>query len=164
MKKILVVVVLLATTLFATQNANGQSPDESSISLGIGYGVDYGGFGGKISINPMPRFAVVGGIGNYLGSPPLSMSDFDNDERFTGIGYSVGIEYFYRNNRTCGGGLHYIRTGKYNEETSLQGINWCLFGGDIYFDSVPLFIHYGVNMDFISYKKHLFGMFGVSIG
>jgi hypothetical protein len=163
MKKILLLLSLVVwcNTDFA------QSPEKSSISLGVGYGVDFGGFGGKVSIKPMANFALVGGLGNYFG-PPLSYGSIDNygkltNENLSGVGYSIGIEYCY-NGPAIGGGLHYIATGPYNGEKSLQGLNWCMFGGDVYFNNVPLFIHYGVNVAFFPYKKEVGGIFGVSLG
>jgi hypothetical protein len=160
-------VTLFFCTIFLCGCCFAQSPDGSSISIGVGYGVDYGGLGGKISIKPVENFGIVGGIGNYFG-PPLSSGSIDNVGRLTGknlkgFGFSVGIEYFYGSPH-FGGGVHYISTGIYNGEESLQGINWCMFGGDVYFNSVPLFIHYGVNLGFVFYHGHVGGMIGVSVG
>ena len=140
---------------------------QSSISLGIGYGIDHGGLGGKISIKPVENLAVVGGLGNYFG-PPLSLVFIDaptpTKQNLNGLGYSVGLEYFYGNPR-FGGGLHYIRTGKYYGKVSFQGINWCMFGGDVHFNKVSLFVHYGANITFLFYGGEIIGgMLGISLG
>jgi hypothetical protein len=150
---------------------------QKPISLGVGYGLDYGGLGAKISValTNTNSAAIVGGFGNYFG-PPLSAggimpSDNPGDEfiQFTnknlkGFGYSVGIEYAYYS-EWARGGVHYISTGKYDGEKSIPGINWCIFGGNYYFEKMPLFINYGVNCAFLFCNNSRMGLaFGASIG
>jgi hypothetical protein len=146
-----------------------------SISLGAGYGLDYGGLGTKISIalKKTNSVAIVGGLGNYSG-PPLSFGGIMPSDKYgneyteftsknlTGLGYSIGIEYAYYS-WWARGGVHYISTGKYDGEKSFPGINWCLFGGNYYFD-IPIFIHYAVNMAFLKCNSNVGMMFGASIG
>lgn len=157
----------LFCVVFMSMFCIAQSPRGSSISLGIGYGIDYGGLGGKISIKPVENFALVGGVGNYFGAP-LSYATIDNYGRLTGknlsgFGFSAGIEYFYGRS-AAGGGLHYIMTGKYNGRKSVQGINWCVVGGDVYFNRIPLFIHYGFNLTMLFYNEEMGVMVGGSVG
>jgi hypothetical protein len=150
---------------------------QKTISLGAGYGLDYGGLGAKISIalTNTNSAAIVGGLGNYFG-PPISSggllrSENTNavtftSENLTGLGYSVGIEYAYYS-EWARGGVHYIATGKFDGvdgEKSMKGLNWCLFGGNYCFDNTPLFIHYGVNWAFVAYNDAMGMMFGASIG
>ena len=137
---------------------------QSYISLGAGSGVDYGGIGGKVSINPSTRFGLVGGLGKYIG-PPLSFGKIDDDrltkQNLSGLGYSVGWEFF-----CCA--LHYINTGKYNGEKSLQGINLRVFGGDSYFNSESIFrsmfINYALNITVLYDNEVRGAMIGVSLG
>jgi hypothetical protein len=49
---------------------------ESSINIGLGIGLDYGGIGGKVTFLPVKRLAVFGGIGYPL----------------VGFGYNVGAQ------------------------------------------------------------------------
>jgi hypothetical protein len=177
MKKLmfLLSLVVLCSNCFAQNTAH------HSISLGAGYGLDYGGLGAKISIalTKTNSAAIAGGLGNYFG-PPLAFggmleSKSENtaaatfaSNNLTGLGYSVGIEYAYYS-EWARGGVHYIRTGKFDwvdGEKSLHGLNWCLFGGNYYFDNTPLFIHYGVNWAFLAYpNSNAIGMmFGASVG
>ncbi|MDR1348949.1 MAG: hypothetical protein LBJ63_11105 [Prevotellaceae bacterium] len=147
---------------------------QKSISVGAGYGIDYGGLGCRISValTNTNNVAIVGGLGNYFG-PPLSIGSIIKSDNtpsikftgtnLTGFGYSAGVEYAYYS-EWARGGVHYIGTGKFNEEKSLQGINWCLFGGNYYFENIPLFIHYSANWTFLFYKDNLGMMIGASVG
>jgi hypothetical protein len=147
-----------------------QNDFNTGISLGIGGGVDYGGFGTKISVKPTPEIAISAGIGNYSG-PPLAYGSIDNYGRLTssnltGLGYSVGIDFFHSwwSYSPFYTSIHYVRTGKYNGEEPFSAINWCIVGGNFYFNNVPLFIHAGINLTFFGYEKEVGGMIGVSVG
>jgi hypothetical protein len=156
-----------------------QTLEKYSITLGAGCGVEYGGIGSRISIalTNTNNIALVGGFGNYSGTPPLTggyvtvrnQQNFEDDIDLTsknlkGLGYSVGLEYAYYS-EWARGGVHYISTGKFDGKKPLSGINWCIFGGNYHIHDLPVFIHYGVNLSFVFSKEIEGGMlFGLSLG
>lgn len=74
MKKQLSFAILIALIL-SSLNLNAQEQTSfSKVNLGLGMGLDYGGFGGRLSIVPEKHFALYGSVGYAI----------------IGVGYNVG--------------------------------------------------------------------------
>lgn len=89
--RIWLVAILLMTLLIDTSAQKKNSKDEEvdeydenyefretktvNVNIGIGMGLDYGGLGGKLSVQPVPQVSIFGGLGYNLN----------------GMGYNVGI-------------------------------------------------------------------------
>ncbi|HNV52900.1 MAG TPA: hypothetical protein PKM28_08430, partial [Tenuifilaceae bacterium] len=69
---IVVVVSFLSAISIAQENST-----PSKVNLGLGMGLDYGGFGGRFTFVPTKNFALFGGFGYNL----------------LGLGYNVGGTY-----------------------------------------------------------------------
>jgi hypothetical protein len=74
--------ILLLTAHLMAQNGNQQNPFQAStpvdrLSLGLGGGLDYGGFGGNLSFYPIDNVGIFGGIGYALA----------------GVGFNGGLKY-----------------------------------------------------------------------
>ncbi len=76
--------ILLLTAHLSSQNGFGQNPFQAStpvdqLSIGIGGGLDYGGFGGNLSYYPLNNVGLFGGVGYALA----------------GVGFNAGVKYRY---------------------------------------------------------------------
>jgi len=74
--------ILLLTTSLDAQNRNTQTPFEAStpldlLSLGIGGGLDYGGFGANLSYYPVKNLGLFGGVGYAMA----------------GAGWNAGVKF-----------------------------------------------------------------------
>lgn len=74
--------ILLLTAHLMAQSGNQQTPFQATtpvdrLSLGIGGGLDYGGFGGNLSFYPIENVGIFGGIGYALA----------------GVGFNGGLKY-----------------------------------------------------------------------
>lgn len=76
MKKILLV-ALIAIGICTFSHAQHFSSSKGKAVVGLGMGLPYGGFGGRLSINPLDQVALFGGLGYNL----------------VGVGYNVGMQY-----------------------------------------------------------------------
>jgi len=80
--------ILLLTVHLNGQNGNKQNPFQAStpvdrISIGIGGGLDYGGFGANLSYYPIESMGLFGGVGYALA----------------GAGFNAGVKYRYIPNK-----------------------------------------------------------------
>lgn len=80
----IIALILLVTTYLNAQNGNQQNPFQAStpvdqVSLGIGGGLDYGGFGGNLTYYPAQSVGLFGGVGYALA----------------GVGFNAGVKYRY---------------------------------------------------------------------
>lgn len=76
--------ILLLTAHLSSQNGFGQNPFQAStpvdqLSIGIGGGLDYGGFGGNLSYYPAKSVGLFGGVGYAI----------------VGVGFNAGMKYRY---------------------------------------------------------------------
>ena len=77
MKRSVFVLLLFATlNTFAQQLPTIETPP-STFSLGLGVGLDYGGFGGRVTFHPSQSFGVFGAVGYALA----------------GMGFNAGLQY-----------------------------------------------------------------------
>ena len=76
--------ILLMTAHLNAQNSKQQIPFQTNspvdqISLGVGAGLDYGGFGGNLTYYPVKSVGLFGGVGYALA----------------GVGFNAGVKYRY---------------------------------------------------------------------
>jgi hypothetical protein len=70
---------ILVGLIFMTANAQHFSSSAGKAALGLGIGLPYGGFGGKLSVNPADQFALFAGVGYNL----------------VGVGANFGAQYIF---------------------------------------------------------------------
>ena len=76
MKRILFLLLIpVVLTTYAQQESVLETP--STFSLGLGFGLDYGGIGGRATFHPSPSFGVFGAVGYALA----------------GMGFNAGLQY-----------------------------------------------------------------------
>lgn len=78
------VLILNALIILMTVQLNAQTPFQTTreidqISIGIGGGLDYGGFGGNMTFYPAKSVGVFGGVGYALA----------------GVGFNAGVKFRY---------------------------------------------------------------------
>jgi len=152
-----------------------KSFSQDGLALQVGSGVGYAGlYGSKISLC-LGWVGFSGEIGQYHG-PPLSFGSIDNWGRLTsknqtGLGFGIGIDFWYTDYTYTS--LQYIRAGTYKPENmakiTLEGINWSVFAGRIYFGNSSIFLDWGINLAFVfpeneEKESEVGGMIGISLG
>ncbi len=76
LKKLCVLLFFITAINVSAQENSAVVPDYDKISLGLGMGLDYGGFGGNILYYPAPKIGLFIGVGYPLA----------------GVGYNVGVK------------------------------------------------------------------------
>ncbi len=76
--------ILLMTAHLNAQSKNQQKPFQASspvdqLAIGVGAGLDYGGFGGNLTFYPIKGLGLFGGVGYALA----------------GVGFNTGVKYRY---------------------------------------------------------------------
>ncbi|MBL7857853.1 MAG: hypothetical protein JNM57_09200 [Cyclobacteriaceae bacterium] len=86
MKTIIVITCLIVMQLPVMAQDQDPSAEWSKVNIGLGIGIDYGGFGGRFTVLPAERFGLFLGLGYNL----------------VGAGYNVGATYrFLPAKRVC---------------------------------------------------------------
>ncbi len=91
MKKLLILSIILLDLV--SRNTLAQLPGK--INVGIGAGLDYGGFGGHLSFFPADRIGLFGGLGynlNALGYNVGAQLNFPNEKR---VNFHISGMYGY---------------------------------------------------------------------
>jgi hypothetical protein len=76
-KNTCMLLLLLTAINVGAQENNEAIPESDKISIGLGMGLDYGGFGGNILFYPAPKIGLFAGLGYPLA----------------GVGYNVGVKF-----------------------------------------------------------------------
>lgn len=76
--------ILLMTAHLHAQNSTQQTPFQTNspvdqFAIGLGAGLDHGGFGGNLTFYPMKSLGIFGGVGYALA----------------GVGFNAGVKYRY---------------------------------------------------------------------
>jgi hypothetical protein len=68
MKKLVFLALLMSFLTMTHQNFAQETAPRNIFNFGVGMGIDYGGFGGRLTCNLLPHFAFFGALGyNLLG-------------------------------------------------------------------------------------------------
>ncbi|WP_343852369.1 hypothetical protein [Algoriphagus jejuensis] len=111
---------------------------QGKVALGLGFGLPYGGYGGRITFNPASQLALFGGVGYNL----------------VGAGYNAGMQYLVSSKKQT----EFFLTAMYGYNSVIK-----ISGADTYNDSYNGFsAGAGVRVN-SNRKKGVFWDFGVLI-
>lgn len=109
MKKIILIAMIVINSYTLSQAQNFSS-SKGKATVGLGMGLPYGGFGGRLSINPLDQVTLFGGLGYNL----------------VGVGYNVGMQYILPSEKHT----EFFLTAMYGYNAVMK-----IKGTDIYNDS-----------------------------
>lgn len=102
MRKFIFIALIVCSVPFVSMGQNLGST-KGNVALGVGIGLPYGGFGGKLSVNPADQLALFAGVGYNL----------------VGVGANFGAQYIFPSKKQT----EFFLTGMYgyNAVIKIQG-------------------------------------------
>ncbi len=120
--------------------AASASAQDRLLTTHLGMGIDYGGYGAKVTFQGNSRFGLTAGLGYYSGPPligwggELDSGEIEfNSKNMRGLGYSIGVDFWWSG--CIYSSLQFVGTGNYyshdGSHSPLSGLNWTVIGTQI---------------------------------